>query len=348
MKQVLIALSLTSMTMFANGCATKNSPIELATVMGENYNAPVEYSDHRAQQKLFETEGGKIAFTDHGSGPAIVLLHGVPTSSWMYRKVVPKMQQNLRVITVDQLGYGSSEKPDRKDADYSPRAQAARVEALLKERGVSRYSILMHDMGGLTAWEMLASNPDTIDNLIVLNTIVGDEGFEEPNLDGGFFVKQLMKAFTAPLTSAKIMDKVFFDLGLKGEYRLSEDECYGYVRPMREGADDALYSFFTNIDDDLFEALEVKRASWPDYNGRVMVMWGAQDETLTTGQIPALQAGFNIPDSDIHIYENNAHFLAEEIPDEVVRKVSAEACGFLSPAIMRGHDDIVKALDWKF
>jgi len=322
MKEFFIALSLSGLTLGWSGCATKDTPIELAAVMSDSYVAPSTYADHRAQQKLFEADGGKIAFTDHGNGPVIVLLHGVPTSSWMYRKVVPSLQQNLRVITVDQLGYGSSEKPDRDEADYSPSAQARRVEALLKDRGVSEYSVLMHDMGGLTAWEMLQANPDNIESLVVLNTIVGDEGFEEPNLDSGFFVKQLMKAFTAPLTSAKIMDKVFVDLGLSGEYRLSEEECFGYVRPMREGADDALYSFFTNVNDDLFTELDDKRTAWPDYQGRVMVMWGAEDETLTTGQIPALQAGFNIPDSDIHIYENNAHFLAEEIPDEVVIKVS--------------------------
>ena len=326
MKQLLIALSLSAFTLGLSACSTKNTPTELGGNVSQNYAAPKVYSDHRAQQQFFDTGSGKIAFTDTGAqtanAPVIVLLHGVPTSSWMYRKVVPNLQQNLRVITVDQLGYGSSEKPERDRVDYSPAAQARRVEALLKSRGVNSYSVLMHDMGGLTAWEMLDAHPDQIENLVVLNTIVRDKGFQEPNMDGGFFVGQLMKAFTAPLTSSRIMDKVFFDLGLKGEYKLSEEECYGYVRPMREGADGALYSFFTNINDDLFDELAEKRKSWPAYKGRVMVMWGAQDETLTTRQIPRLQESFNIPESDVHIYENNGHFLAEEIPDEVVIKVS--------------------------
>jgi len=322
MKQFLIAVGLSSFALGLTSCATKGTPTELGANVSTVYAAPKIYADHRAQQKFFDTGIGKIAFTDHGAtdAPVIVLLHGVPTSSWMYRKVVPDLQKDLRVITVDQLGYGSSEKPDKDEADYTPAAQARRVEALLESRGVSRFSILMHDMGGLTAWEMLDAHPDQIESLIVLNTIVRDEGFEEPDLEGGFFVAQLMKAFTAPLTSSRIMDKVFFDLGLKGEYKLSEEECYGYVRPMREGADGALYSFFTNVNDDLFDELTEKRKSWPAYNGRVMVMWGALDETLTTRQIPRLKENFNIPERDIHIYENNGHFLAEEIPDEVVTK----------------------------
>ncbi len=322
MKHVLIGVITTSLALAWGGCATKDAPTELAAVMADRYVAPVKYADHRAQQKLFEAEGGNIAFTDHGTGPAIVLLHGVPTSSWMYRKIIPTLQQNMRVITVDQLGYGSSQKPSRDDVDYTPAAQARRIEALLAARGVTEYSILMHDMGGLTAWEMLAAKPEAVQNLVVLNTIVGETGFKHPNMEAGFITTQLMKAYTSSLTSAAILDKTFGDLGLKGEYKLSEDECYGYVRPMREGADDALYSFFTTVNDDLFAALETKQQGWPNFKGRVLVMWGAKDETLTVGQIPTLQAAFNIPDQNIHIYENNAHFLAEEIPNEIVQNVS--------------------------
>jgi len=323
MKQLIIGAALSGLTMGWGGCATKDAPSQLAAVMSDSYSAPKDYDAHRAQQKLFAVEGGNIAFTDHGTGPAIVLLHGVPTSSWMYRKVVPGLQQNMRVITVDQLGYGSSEKASRKDVDYSPAAQARRIESLLASRGVSEYSILMHDMGGLTAWEMLKSKPDAVKNLVVLNTIVGKTGFEHPDMEAGFITAQLMKAYTSSLTSAAILDKTFSDLGLKGEYKLTEEECYGYVRPMREGSDDALYSFFTNVNDDLFTDLSVKHTTWPQYKTRVMVMWGGKDEILTTGQIPTLKSAFNIPDSDIHIYENNAHFLAEEIPEEIVAKVSA-------------------------
>lgn len=322
MKHFIIGAALSGLTMGWGGCATKDAPEQLASAMSERYLAPADYAAHRAQQKLFEAEGGKIAFTDHGQGKVVVLLHGVPTSSWMYRKVVPGLQANMRVITVDQLGYGSSEKPSRDEADYSPAAQARRIQALLASRGVTEYSVLMHDMGGLTAWEMLGAQPEAIDKLIVLNTIVGQTGFKHPNMEAGFITSQLMKAYTSSLTSAAILDKTFTDLGLTGEYKLTEEECYGYVRPMREGSDDALFSFFTGVNDDLFKALETKRRTWPDYDVDMLVMWGGKDKILTTGQIPTLKTAFNIPDENIHIYDNNAHFLAEEIPDEIVAKVS--------------------------
>jgi pimeloyl-ACP methyl ester carboxylesterase len=136
-----------------------------------------------------------------------------------------------------------------------------------------------------------------------------------------------MDAYSSPLTSVAVLTKTFNDLGLKGEHELSEAECFGYVAPMREGADPALYQFFTSINAKLFTALDENKTRFADYKGDTLVMWGAKDETLTVRQIPILKDMLSIPDENIHIYSDNAHFLAEEIPDEIIKKVSA----FLTP-----------------
>jgi pimeloyl-ACP methyl ester carboxylesterase len=134
------------------------------------YTAPATYQDHRDQQQSFQTSSGKIAFTDHGTGPVLVMLHGVPTSSWMYRKVIPELQASMRVITIDHLGFGSSDKPDGSADDYSAAGHAARTRELLDALNVSDYGVLMHDMGGLVAWEMLRADESAISHLVVLNT----------------------------------------------------------------------------------------------------------------------------------------------------------------------------------
>jgi len=309
-------------------CSTKSVPKALSEAMLADYVQPAIYSDHRAQQSFFESASGRIAFTDHGQthqgqGGALVLLHGVPTSSWMYRKLIPQLTPNMRVITVDLLGYGSSDKPKDKDDVYSPPAQAAGVEALLASRGVSDCNILMHDMGGLVAWEMLRNQPEKIDKLVVLNAIIDQDGFDHPDMKDGFITRQLMKAYSSSLTSVGILDKTFGDLGLKGDYRLTKDECYGYVRPMREGADKALYSFFTGLNEGQFARLDDHQTLWPSYDTELLVLWGDKDETLTSEQIKTLRVGFNIADDNIHIFPDNAHFLAEEIPEVVAEKVTA-------------------------
>lgn len=300
---------------------------EMSGRMGANigpvYQTPVDYSAHRDQQQSFETTTGTLAYTDHGEGPALVLLHGVPTSSWMYRKLIPRLQDDMRVITIDHLGFGSSDKPDAEPPVYSPQAHAGRARELLASLDITEYAILMHDMGGLVAWEMLRADMDAVSQLVVLNTIVNEEGFEHPDIEPGSFTRRLIRAYTGPLTSVAILEQTFNDLGLTGRYKLSEPECFGYVAPMREGADPALYSFFTGVNDDLFVRLEENRTLFKSWDGEALVFWGGRDDVLTTGQIPILQDMLSIPDENIHLYPDNAHFLAEEIPDEIGQKVRA-------------------------
>ena len=118
---------------------------------------PATYQDHRDQQQFFTTQDGRIAYTDNGKGPAIVLLHGVPASSWMYRKMmIPDLQKSLRVVTVDMLGYGSSDKPKGDGAPCAAARQAERVDALMTHPGIDQYSVLMHDMGRACCLESVA------------------------------------------------------------------------------------------------------------------------------------------------------------------------------------------------
>lgn len=296
-------------------------PVEVADQMATSYKLPATYQDHRNQQVFFETENGRIAYTDHGEGPAVVLLHGVPTNSWMYREIITNLQADHRVISVDLLGFGSSDKPDYKGGVYAPELRAARVSSLLDHLGVSTYNVLMHDMGGLVGWELARREPSQIENLVVLNTIISKEGFNHPNFSRGDMTQTLMKAYSSRLTSQAILTKTFNDLGLKGEFELTEEECRGYVQPVREGSDPALYAFFTGIDDNLFARLETNGDALKNFNGDTLVLWGGKDDVLTTEQIPVLQSQLSIQQENIKIYPGNAHFLAEEIPETVASEV---------------------------
>ncbi len=306
-------------------CGVDNSPTTGAKV-GDLYRTPESYQDHRDQQQLFTHKGHKIAYTDTGvkdpDAKILILLHGVPTSSWMYRKVISGLQKNMRVITIDFLGYGSSDKPEANDTIYSHEAQAERTLALLEHLGVDQFSVLMHDMGGLVAWELMRSSKDRIKNLVVLNTVINKTGFENPDIDARLFTRQMMKAYNSPVTSAAVLKKTFDDLGLVNEHELDEAECYGYVAPIKEGSDGALFAFYSQLDEKLFARLEENRLLFKEYTGETLILWGAKDKTLTTKQIPILQETLSIPDQNIHIYPDNAHFLAEEIPVKVVDKVT--------------------------
>lgn len=325
--KIIVAISLLLMVGACSGPATIGPTLKISDEMKSTYVLTDNYANHRLQQDRFTTSGGDIAYLDIGQGPVIVLLHGVPSSSWLYRKMLPELQQNFRVIAVDLLGYGSSAKPKSTQQNYLPASQAGYIKELLAGLNISKYSLLFHDMGGLVAWEMLTSDlaltEPAIDNLMVLNTIIAEQGFEHPGVKKGVISRAMANAFSNKLSSSAAVELTFKNMGLTNNAKLSAKECNGYVIPMQEGAADALYDFLTGFDEARFASLDKQIAGLSKFNGDTLVLWGAEDKVLTTAQIPRLQQVLNIGDENVIIYPNNAHFLPEEIPDELVNRITA-------------------------
>src|SRR6516165_1755973 len=93
-----------------------------------------------------------------GHGRSVVLIHGIPTSSYLWRNVIPPLIQNgLEVIAIDLLGYGYSDKPI--EADLGVAAQAERVAAVLRRLSWAGGTIVGHDIGGGVAQLMCANDP---------------------------------------------------------------------------------------------------------------------------------------------------------------------------------------------
>jgi len=307
-------LLLSSCGSFVPEVSSQNQP-------SRNYSLPKNYAAHRNQQQILKVSGGKMAYTDHGTGPAIVLLHGVPTSSWLYRKIIPQLQTKHRVITIDLLGYGSSSKPKGGENTYSAKAQAERVQSLTKHLGVNSFNLAMHDMGGLVAWELMRKNPSSIENLIIFNTIVNQQGFNPPKMEPGLITKAMADSYSMNLTSGAALTITMGNLGLSKDHSLSEQECAGYVIPMKEGNGDAIYAFYTSLTPTLYSTLDDNASMFKKFKGRTLILWGGLDETLSTKQIPFLKKNLRIPKSNIHIYPTHNHFLQEEIPNAVSKEI---------------------------
>lgn len=310
-------------TVFLSACSSNTRIPSIDEMSGEiklndRYTLSDRYIDHRAQQSIVATQAGKIAYLDYGQGPTIVMLHGVPSSSWLYRKMIEPLQNDFRVIAIDLLGFGSSDKPDSNDTNYLPSSQAHYVEQVLNQLGVKNYSLLFHDMGGLVAWELLdrdlKKTNNSIENMLILNTIVDQHGFNHPKQKKGVTTRLISDAFANQISSAAVLELTFDNMGLTSNAKLSENECNGYVVPMKEGNGDVLYEFYTSFDEHRFSKLKRQVANLSKLDGGVLVMWGAEDKVLTTEQIPVLQKVAKLDQSNIHIFKDNAHFLPEEIP----------------------------------
>jgi len=123
--------------------------------------------------------GLDIFYRDAGpaDAPVIVLLHGFPSSSHMFRDLIPALADRYRVIAPDYPGFGYSSAPAPEDFAYSFDALADVVETLLTDLGVNRYVLYMQDFGGPVGFRIAARHPERVTGLIVQNAVANLEGF---------------------------------------------------------------------------------------------------------------------------------------------------------------------------
>lgn len=114
----------------------------------------------------------QIAYTDVGDGPPVVLMHGIPTWSYLYHDVIDTLASQNRVIAPDFLGHGMSDQRDL--FDRSLVAQKAMVIALLDQLNLRTASLIGHDTGGGVALMMAIEDPDRVDKLVLSNIVAYD------------------------------------------------------------------------------------------------------------------------------------------------------------------------------
>jgi pimeloyl-ACP methyl ester carboxylesterase len=277
----------------------------------------LSYDSFRESQKKFTTKDGDIAYIDKGQGPVIVLLHGVPTSGWLYRKMIdPLVDGGYRVIAPDMLGFGNSDSPKGYEI-YSEEMHAERLLELMSQLEIDSWTHVMHDAGGLWTWELLEQAPQKVENLVILNSIIYEEGFDPPiRFEPGFMARTAMWSYRNGITT-NMMLKGLFKSGMQ-ENTLNKEDLNGYKTPMREGKTRGMYYFFTQTCNTL-----------PDYQSMIQkinipttIIWGKDDSFLKLSpQQEALVKDLNIKPQNIHLLDAK-HFIQEEKPEEIVNLIA--------------------------
>lgn len=116
----------------------------------------------------FDTEHGRMHYVDVGAGPTVVLIHGTPTWSFLYRRIIADLSDDHRVVAPDLLGFGLSEKPQTEAV--APPRQAEHLRALLDHLDLGRLTMVVHDFGGPIGLAYALDHPDRVDRLVLFNT----------------------------------------------------------------------------------------------------------------------------------------------------------------------------------
>jgi haloalkane dehalogenase len=140
-------------------------------------NAATE--EHRAAGRSFEVGGMGSFVREQGEGEAVVLMHGVPTSSFLYRKLIPLLAgRGLRAVAFDLPGLGLADRPE--DYDYSWSGLARFTGDAIDALGIERCHLVVHDIGGPIGFEWAVRNPERVLSVTALNTMLNLASFRRP------------------------------------------------------------------------------------------------------------------------------------------------------------------------
>ena len=125
--------------------------------------------DQPLPKALIELGDVRVAYTDQGRGRPILLVHGIPTSSYLWRNVIRELDDEFRLIAPDLMGLGDTETP--LDHRYDMEAQAEKLLELADGLGLTTFALVCHDQGGAAAQWLAVHNPGRIDRFILTNCV---------------------------------------------------------------------------------------------------------------------------------------------------------------------------------
>ena len=265
--------------------------------------------------RLFYREAG-----DAGA-PTLVLLHGFPTSSHMFRDLVPALADRYHVIAPDHLGFGLSDAPPVDEFDYTFDALTDLTAALLRGLGVERYAIYVQDYGAPIGWRLALRDPSAITAVISQSGNAYDAGFVE----SFWKVVQAYQREQTPDTEAPVRQFLTLEAtrwqyvtGVPDETLVSPESWHhDYALISRPGNDlvqlKLLRDYATNVP--MYPHVqEYFRASGVP----LLAVWGRGDEIF--GPAGAEAFAEDLPDAEIHLLDGG-HFLLESALDEVTELI---------------------------
>jgi len=119
-----------------------------------------------------DQDGLRLHYLDEGSGPPVLLLHGEPTWSYLYRKVIPELTGAARAIAPDYFGFGRSDKPLRLE-DYTYDFHAGSIARLVEQLDLRHLTVVVQDWGGPIGLRLAVEQPERVARLVIMNTGIG-------------------------------------------------------------------------------------------------------------------------------------------------------------------------------
>ncbi|MCP4353936.1 MAG: alpha/beta fold hydrolase [Desulfobacterales bacterium] len=269
---------------------------------------------------FIDLNGFKYHFLDQGTGDPVVMIHGNPTWSFYYRRLVTELSPRFRTIVPDHIGCGLSDKPGSKEYNYTLESRVEDVEALLGNLEIKKnITLVLHDWGGMIGMACAVRNPGMISRIILMNTAAFFPPGEKNIPFRLWFVRNII-----PLATPSVLGFNLFSVGaiyMASHKGLSKDVKAGMTAPyncwknrvatlkfvqdipVREK--DPSYSLVKYVDDNLHNLADIP----------MLICWGKHDFVFDDDYFAEWQRRF--PKAETHMFSDAGHYVLEDVPDKI-------------------------------
>lgn len=285
-------------------------------------NASAAQSPFVVDMKSMEIDGQTIAYREAGdpSNPTVLLLHGFPTSSHMFRELIPVLAEDYHVIAPDYLGFGASDMPPAETYDYSFANAAETVTRLIDEIGVDDYSVYLMDYGAPIGFRMFAEHPERVTGFVIQNGNAYDEGLREfwdpikaywadPSSENGDALRGFL---TLDATKWQFTHGV-------GDVSTVSPDNFWHVQYLldRPGNQDVQLEMFLDYGTNVAEYPRWQ-ALFREHQPPALIVWGKNDHIFPADGAHPYKA--DLTDVEFHLLDTG-HFALEEYGDVVAAEM---------------------------
>lgn len=269
------------------------------------------------ESRFASVEGLRLHYLEAGEGEPVLLLHGWPTSSFLWRhQLEPLAEKGRRAIALDLPGFGRSDKP--LDASYSFRFYDRILDGFCAELGLDRLGLAVHDLGGPVGMHWAAGKPERITDLALLNTLL----FKRMSPAVMAFVAMTRVPGVRSWLSSPAGLRFSMRTGMRDHDMLTDEVMAGVLEPFEsKDARKALLKAGHGLHPSGFETIE----AWlPRIGCPVRIVYGADDRILPDVAKTMRKAAEVIPGKvETTEIPDCGHFLQEDRPEAVAEHLAA-------------------------
>lgn len=268
--------------------------------------------------RYFVVNGHRLHYVDEGRGDVLLFVHGTPSWSFDFRKVIGRLSATHRCIAPDHLGFGLSDKPA--DYDYSVQNHSRTLEKFIDSLGLNNITLVVHDFGGPIGINAALNRPELFSRVVILNSWLwsaeGEPAFEK--------LKRVLNSPLLPLLyrylnfSPRVLLPASF-----GKNKPAPAIRKHYTRPFRNPSERfGPLAFARSLvnDQSWFESLWERRKVLA--NKPVLLLWGLKDPVLSPAYLEKFRSGF--PGAQVITFPTAGHFPQEEVSIEVIKAILSE------------------------